>query len=405
VYPLAEANSSWVFALIIFFGVFFTVVVGLMNLVLAVIVDFAVDARDEDAKMQAMLKEKMRKDARKKLMDLCEELDVDQGGSLTLEEFLRAMDGSPQFRAIMELLDVDKEDLECVFNIMDKDRSGEVSYSEFTDLLYKMKSQNSRTLLLFIKYYAVEIRHTVAEQLELVKSTVTSQLYKNTSMMEQMTFMMGGDIGGGSTAQPLGAVGGAPADLNGLESKWINLPGTVPLCVPESEEVEEVIVAEDRPASAASFQKSQPVVPKSGPGVATRTSIVPELDRIERFGLRLETELETLRREVMRKVDDRFEKMTSLMQKSNESQERFGDLMSRMREEQQNLIAGELRSQESGRLVTGTASNKSVASSTPGKRARMWKIEGARKRLLSRQKLAGVPQRDNSPGEVASPET
>merc|ERR1719210_2141304 len=189
-YPLLEENASWVIAGIILFGTYFSIVVGLMNLVMAVIVDFAVNARDEDSRLQSMLKEKLRRDARKKLMDLCVELDADQGGTLTLEEFLRAHDGSKQFRAIMELLDVDRDDLECVFRIMDKDRSGDVSYSEFTDLLYKMKAQNSRTLLLFIKYYTLEIRRTVTEELNLVRNTVATQLYKNASMVEQL--MMAG---------------------------------------------------------------------------------------------------------------------------------------------------------------------------------------------------------------------
>merc|ERR1719210_1355288 len=185
-YPLLEENASWVIAGIILFGTYFSIVVGLMNLVMAVIVDFAVDARDEDAKLQSMLKEKLRRDARKKLMDLCVELDVDQGGTLTLEEFLRAYNGSKQFRKIMELLDIDSEDLECVFSIMDKDRSGDVSYQEFTECLYKMKAQNSRTLLLFIKHYTLEIRRTVMEELDLVRNSVATQLYKNTSMVEQL---------------------------------------------------------------------------------------------------------------------------------------------------------------------------------------------------------------------------
>merc|ERR1719296_91776 len=186
--PMVNTTPGWVAALtlIIFFGVFFSVVVGLMNLVLAVIVDFAVDARDEDAKMQGMIKDKMRKNARKKLMDLCVELDVDAGGTLTHEEFLVAYDESTQFRTMMDQLDVDREDLECVFRIIDKDHSGDVSYTEFTDLLYKMKAQNSRTLLLFIKYYAIEIRRTVGEEMDLVRTEVMTQMKANGTMIEQV---------------------------------------------------------------------------------------------------------------------------------------------------------------------------------------------------------------------------
>merc|ERR1740121_2346945 len=77
VLPPALSDNSWMHALPIVFGVYFTVVIGLMNLVLAVIVDFAVDAREEDQKMQAMLKDKRREEARAQLMTLCRDMDTD----------------------------------------------------------------------------------------------------------------------------------------------------------------------------------------------------------------------------------------------------------------------------------------------------------------------------------------
>merc|ERR1740122_542720 len=104
-----------------------------------------------------MQQDKLKKDAKKHLDGLCKELDRDNSSTLTEDEFMQAFD-SPGFREVMSLLGIDREDLQCVFRIMDKDCSGDVSYSEFTDLLYKMKVQNSRTMLLFIEHYAMEIR-------------------------------------------------------------------------------------------------------------------------------------------------------------------------------------------------------------------------------------------------------
>merc|ERR1740121_1331933 len=140
VFPLAEAKP-W--TLIILLGIFITAVMGLMNLVFAVIVDVAVDAREQDLKYQSMMHEKKRRDAMDALTLLCSDLDVDQGGTLTFNELQCAFEQSEKFRSIMNMADVDKEDLECVFRIMDTDGSGDVSYAEFADLLYKMKSQNS----------------------------------------------------------------------------------------------------------------------------------------------------------------------------------------------------------------------------------------------------------------------
>merc|ERR1719221_695047 len=100
-----------------------------MNLVLAVIVDFAVDAREDDTKMKVMMQDKLRADAKKQLNELCKELDEDNNRTLTQEEFMQAFD-SPGFQEVMVLLGIDREDLTCVFRIMDKDCSGDVSYSE-----------------------------------------------------------------------------------------------------------------------------------------------------------------------------------------------------------------------------------------------------------------------------------
>jgi hypothetical protein len=59
---------------------------------------------------------------------------------------------------------------------MDEDGSGDVSYEEFVDSLYRMKSQNSRTLLVFIKYYVLEMRRNVQEELELLKGDILTKI-------------------------------------------------------------------------------------------------------------------------------------------------------------------------------------------------------------------------------------
>jgi len=48
------------------------------------------------------------------------------------------------------------EDIDCVFHILDADHSGDVSHEEFAQQLWKMKSQETRTLLMFVKYYVLQ---------------------------------------------------------------------------------------------------------------------------------------------------------------------------------------------------------------------------------------------------------
>merc|ERR1711865_716970 len=72
----------------------------------------------------------------------------------------------------MRAMDVGKEELTAVFNIMDEDQSGEVDYSEFVDQLYKMRSNDQHTMLVFIKHYVSDVRLKVTEELEFVKTHI-----------------------------------------------------------------------------------------------------------------------------------------------------------------------------------------------------------------------------------------
>merc|ERR1719174_1163201 len=117
---------------------------------------------------------------------MCARMDVDRSGTLSLEELLAGFDSSVEFRNVLNVLDVEKDDMECVFHIMDNDGSGDVSYSEFVDNLYRMKSQNNRTLLVFIKFYVLELRRNVQEELTLLKGDILSHLTTNSKMLTSL---------------------------------------------------------------------------------------------------------------------------------------------------------------------------------------------------------------------------
>merc|ERR1719506_3602513 len=66
----------------------------------------------------------------------------------------------------MELLDINQKDMSTVFSIMDEDKSGEVRYDEFVEELYKMKSEDSHTMITFIKFYVQEIQREMRSELQ-----------------------------------------------------------------------------------------------------------------------------------------------------------------------------------------------------------------------------------------------
>jgi len=160
---------------IIFLSAFVSINLGMLNLILTVIVDRASEARADDESQRVIEKKNEFDRAKNKLTKLCARMDEDHSGCLSLEEFENGWDTLPEFQAIMRIMDVDKEDIKTVFNILDEDRSGTVTYAEFVDQLYKMKAQESHTLLIFIKHYLTDVRIKVTEQLQLFKEEVLMQ--------------------------------------------------------------------------------------------------------------------------------------------------------------------------------------------------------------------------------------
>merc|ERR1712066_1220142 len=163
-------DEPW--TIMIFLGVHITVNMGIMNLILAVIVDQANQARDDDHEQQLLEKSTMYVKAKAALYKLCEEMDQDKSGTLTAIELMRGVSTVPEFAAILKLMDVRADDIEIVFNILDYDKSGDVDYTEFVEQLHRMKTQDSHSLLIFIKHYVLECRDRIEQQVAMLQNSV-----------------------------------------------------------------------------------------------------------------------------------------------------------------------------------------------------------------------------------------
>lgn len=148
---------------------FCIVQLGLLNLILTVIFDGAAQARADDLDEQVEKKKQDCNVAREKLLQLCADMDNDDSGELGLEELAAGYQDNAEFASTLNLMDVGADDLEMVFEILDEDKSGTVTFSECVDQLHKMKTQESHTLLIFIKHHVNEIREKVTQQLSLVR--------------------------------------------------------------------------------------------------------------------------------------------------------------------------------------------------------------------------------------------
>lgn len=173
-------SHPWTSALLVAAGV--CLQVGLLNLILTVIVDKAAEQHKQDAARNIKKKEREFEKAKDALMKCCESIDDDKSGELGLEELMAGFNTNKEFAMTLSLMDIKAEDMNVVFNILDEDQSGTVTYAEFVDQLYKMKSQDSHTMLLFIKGYVNELRGKVTEQMRILKINIIDKLEEISSV-------------------------------------------------------------------------------------------------------------------------------------------------------------------------------------------------------------------------------
>eukprot|EP00927_Polykrikos_kofoidii_P082448 TRINITY_DN8203_c0_g1_i8.p1 TRINITY_DN8203_c0_g1~~TRINITY_DN8203_c0_g1_i8.p1 ORF type:complete len:635 (+),score=79.16 TRINITY_DN8203_c0_g1_i8:188-1906(+) len=149
----------------VFFSAFAIVYLGLMNLILTVIVEKAAAARVENEIFKADEKKVEFESAKKKFRRLCAMMDEDDSGLLTLDELKQGYAEGGEFATALKSMDVGEEDIETIFSLFDTDQSGELTYDEFAEQLHKLKTQEERTAIIFVKHY-VEDLHKKVSRLE-----------------------------------------------------------------------------------------------------------------------------------------------------------------------------------------------------------------------------------------------
>jgi len=153
--PLIERHPG---TAVFFVSVLVSLTLAALNLLMGVIVERASEAKAVTDRELASKKDQEREAASSKLLALCHELDEDKSGCLTLEELKRGFQESEAFSDMMRVMDIEERDIDVVYSMLDTDGSGDVEYKEFVDQLYMLKNHEAHTLLVFIKFYVLEIR-------------------------------------------------------------------------------------------------------------------------------------------------------------------------------------------------------------------------------------------------------
>eukprot|EP00811_Abedinium_folium_P019012 NODE_2793_length_2144_cov_8.877541.p1 GENE.NODE_2793_length_2144_cov_8.877541~~NODE_2793_length_2144_cov_8.877541.p1 ORF type:complete len:652 (+),score=87.18 NODE_2793_length_2144_cov_8.877541:69-2024(+) len=160
---------------------------GIMNLVVGCVVDNIDHVRSMDE--QQLLRDKIayRESSKVELGKLCSALDLDQSGNLTLQELLAGYDSMESFRNQMSLLDIERSDLEVVYHILDQDQSGDVNYDEFVVQLHRLKSQDTHTLLVFLRYHVDMLGRTMSKNLRLLTGDLNATLAEQHEQLSAIT--------------------------------------------------------------------------------------------------------------------------------------------------------------------------------------------------------------------------
>jgi voltage-gated sodium channel len=151
-------------SLIVFVLAVVTVQLGFMNLILSAIVDSAAAAREHDHQQRAAEKQRMERGRLEKLQSIYEHIDHNKDGHITLMELIDSFESEPDVRTYLQGMNINTDDLSTIFDLMDVDRSGDLSYEEFVSTFAKAQSQDARIHMMTVKLQGTQILREVREQ-------------------------------------------------------------------------------------------------------------------------------------------------------------------------------------------------------------------------------------------------
>lgn len=180
---------------VILVAVVVSVSLGVMNLILAVIVESAAEAREKDTEEKNRQKQARLLEEKIKLLRLCAELDEDNSGSVSLPELMNAWDVAADFREVMNSLEITKPDLFTIFRLLDPDKTGDVDYKIFVDSLYNLSTCDPRMMVSLCKMEIENVRATldthVVPKLDDTAKTVNFQQQVLSTLTEQTVLLEG----------------------------------------------------------------------------------------------------------------------------------------------------------------------------------------------------------------------
>lgn len=161
--PVIEYSPA---TMLIFCGSLMTVVFGVLNMIVAVVVDSFAESRQHDVLHLAEELEHEDINEKRFLETIFNRLDVSKKGDLTLEDLVKGARTDPEFQSRLRVMDIDQADLEQLFEMIDEDASGSIEKEEFIRPLSRW-IHDSKTAPRFVKYNVDRVLHQQEEILKL----------------------------------------------------------------------------------------------------------------------------------------------------------------------------------------------------------------------------------------------
>ncbi|CAE7449680.1 CACNA1B [Symbiodinium natans] len=162
----------------IFVGMYATVTLGVLNLIVAAIVDSGAQAREEaqEAKRRRQRNEEQKQKERQKnrLLEICKILDDDESGSLSYDELLVGFERNSEFRNAMKDYNIDRKDLDVLFRVFDETGTGVLDYQDFFNMIDSAREQASQQVLTFVRFAVMDLRQQVQAGQDMIKSELDS---------------------------------------------------------------------------------------------------------------------------------------------------------------------------------------------------------------------------------------
>jgi len=161
----------------LFYGYVFFTMLAVLNVVTGVFVDNAVQLAHTQREFVARKEQEIREQNIREVGNLFSVMDADGSGSVSLAEIQDCF-SDPLVIAFFSALDLDIEDTERIFQLIDSDDSGELGIQEFIDGCMKLKG-GARSLDVFSVLKATERMQRRLNSLEQLADTM-AQDHKRT---------------------------------------------------------------------------------------------------------------------------------------------------------------------------------------------------------------------------------